>query len=212
MDTARDLACPALWQESLERSLARRGKSTRSSLELFNLRPERDLSHPELLRESLMYSQMRRSAASQRPSMALPGAGGISALALLAAATLPGLVGGRGGTRSGERIAYQGGAGKAKRDKTSAVGVAAAAAPAVTATPATRAPATGLAPPAISAVRIPAPAHPATPTRVAHPTHAALSPSSSPHSVRSSAPTHAPKHVAVARDASGGVAHAYSGG
>jgi len=94
VDTARDLACPALWQESLERSLARRGRPTRSSLELSHLRVDRDLSRPELLHESLMYSRLRRSAVSRRPSMAVPGAGGISALALLAATTLPGLLGG----------------------------------------------------------------------------------------------------------------------
>jgi hypothetical protein len=103
VDTARDLACPALWQQSLERSLARRGRPTRSSTELFNLRAERDLSRPELLRESLMYSQLRRSAANRRPSMAVPGAGGISALALLAATTLPGLLG--GGRASGHGVA-----------------------------------------------------------------------------------------------------------
>jgi hypothetical protein len=102
VDTARDLACPAPWQESLERSLARRGRPTRSSPELFHLRAERDLSRPELLRESLMYSQLRRSAVSRRPSMAVPGAGGISALALLAATTLPGLL---GGSRAGGHAA-----------------------------------------------------------------------------------------------------------
>ena len=107
MDTARDLACPALWQASLERSLARRGRPTRSSLELFHLRPERDLSHPELLRESLMYSQLRRAAEARRPAMTAPTAGGISALALLAAATLPGLVGGRGSRHAAsERVAF----------------------------------------------------------------------------------------------------------
>ena len=208
MDTARDLACPALWQEALERSLARRGRSTRSSLELFNLRPERDLSHPELLRESLMYSQMRRSAASRRPSMALPSAGGISALALLAAATLPGLIGSRSGTRTGgERIAFQGASGNKKTRKASVAAVAANAAPTVNAEPAA-----GVAPPPADAVRIPAPAHLATPKPVAHRAQAGTISPSSRHTVRSSAPAHAPKHVAVARDASGGVAHAYSGG
>jgi hypothetical protein len=103
VDTARDLACPALWQQSLERSLARRGRPTRSSLELFHLRAERDLSRPELVRESLMYSQLRRSASTRRPSMAVPGAGGISAMALLAATTLPGLLG--GGRASGHESA-----------------------------------------------------------------------------------------------------------
>src|SRR5271170_7942937 len=89
VERPRDLACAELWQASLERSLTRRGRPTRSSLELFHLQPERDLSRVELLRESAMYSQLRRSAASRRPSMALPSAGGISALALLAATTLP---------------------------------------------------------------------------------------------------------------------------
>ena len=107
MDTARDLACAELWQASLERSLARRGKPTRSSLELFHLQPERDLSRVELLRESMMYSQLRRSAVSRRPSMALPGAGGISALALLAATTLPGLLSGRTGSARTARITYR---------------------------------------------------------------------------------------------------------
>jgi len=107
VDTARDLACAELWQASLERSLARRGKPTRSSLELFHLQPERDLSRVELLRESMMYSQLRRSAVSRRPSMALPGAGGISALALLAATTLPGLLSGRTGSARTARITYR---------------------------------------------------------------------------------------------------------
>ena len=109
MDTARDLACAELWQASLERSLARRGRPTRSSLELFHLRPERDLSCVDILRESAAFSQLRRSAASRRPSMALPGAGGISALALLAAATLPGLLGGRAGSVRTARITYRAG-------------------------------------------------------------------------------------------------------
>ena len=104
MDTARDLACADVWQASLERSLARRGKPTRSSLELFHLRPERDLSCVDILRESTAFSEMRRSAAARRPAMSLPGAGGISALALLAAATLPGLIGGRGSSARAARI------------------------------------------------------------------------------------------------------------
>jgi hypothetical protein len=107
VETARDLACAGLWQASLERSLARRGRPTRSSLELFHLRPERDLSCVDVLRESATYSQLRRSAAARRPSMVLPGAGGISALALLAAATLPGLLGGRGASVRTARITYR---------------------------------------------------------------------------------------------------------
>ncbi|HTT31124.1 MAG TPA: hypothetical protein VMG37_22100 [Solirubrobacteraceae bacterium] len=107
MDTARDLACADLWQASLERSLARRGKTARGSLELFHLRPERDLSCVDILHESSAFSQMRRSAVARRPAMSLPGAGGISALALLAATTLPGLLGGRGGGARTTRITYR---------------------------------------------------------------------------------------------------------
>ncbi|MGB8877042.1 MAG: hypothetical protein WCD11_12025, partial [Solirubrobacteraceae bacterium] len=115
MDTAaRDLACPDLWQQSLERSLARRGRPTRSSLELFHLQPERDLSRSDLLRESLQYSQLRRSAAARRPVMSLPSAGGISALALLAATTVPGLLSGRGPRAGGERVAFRADAGHAR--------------------------------------------------------------------------------------------------
>jgi len=210
VETARDLACPALWQESLERSLARRGRPTRSSLELSHLRPARDLSHPEFLRESLMYSQLRRSAATRRPSMAVPGAGGISALALLAATTLPGLVGGRDSARGGsERIAFRGGTGGAKLGKAPAAGLAVDPALA-----AQTAPAASVAPPAADAVQVPAPADPAAPKRAARPTptHASSTSPSSLLSARSSAPSSAPKHVAVARDTSGGVAHAPSGG
>ena len=115
METAaRDLACPDLWQQSLERSLARRGRPTRSSLELFHLQPERDLSRSDLLRESLQYSQLRRSAAARRPVMSLPSAGGISALALLAATTVPGLLSSRGPRAGGERVAFRADAGHAR--------------------------------------------------------------------------------------------------
>lgn len=107
METARDLASAALWQQSLERSLARRGKSTRGSLELYRLRPERDLVYGDFIHESATYSQLRRSA-TKRPSMVLPSAGGISALALLAATTLPSLLGGRGGAGSRhEQLTYR---------------------------------------------------------------------------------------------------------
>jgi hypothetical protein len=107
LDTARDLGSAALWQQSLERSLARRGKSSRGSLELNRLRPERDLVYGDFLRESAMYSDLRRSA-TRRPSMVLPSAGGISALALLAAATLPSLLGGRGGAGARhEQLTYR---------------------------------------------------------------------------------------------------------
>ena len=137
MDTARDLACADVWQASLERSLARRGKATRSSLELFHLQPERDLSCGDLLRESAMYSQLRRSAASRRPTMmTLPGAGGISALALLAATTLPGLLGGRGTSVRTARITHKADEHGAGSPKTK-IAEASVAAPASAARPAT---------------------------------------------------------------------------
>ena len=209
MDTGRDLACPALWQESLERSLARRGRPTRSSLELFHLRAERDLSRPDLLRESLMYSQLRRSAVARRPSLAVPGAGGISALALLAVTTLPGLLGGRSGGR--ERIAYRAGATDAQAANPPREGLAVdpslatkaagalAGTSAAAAQPATRAaePSHVLAPPAIAHVA--QTSHPSLHT--AHPTITAA----------------APRHIALAHDAADhasgkSVAHAPSGG
>ena len=137
MDTARDLACADVWQASLERSLARRGKATRSSLELFHLQPERDLGRGDLLRESAMYSQLRRSAASRRPTMmTLPSAGGISALALLAATTLPGLLGGRGSSVRTARITYKADDHGAGSPKTK-IAEASVAAPASAARPAT---------------------------------------------------------------------------
>ena len=126
MDTARDLACAELWQASLERSLARRGRSTRGSLELFHLRPERDLSRLDVLRESATYSQLRRSAVATRPSMALPGAGGISALALLAAAALPGLLGGKGGAAHAAPMTYRADEHATKLAKAPAIGTNAA--------------------------------------------------------------------------------------
>jgi peptidoglycan hydrolase-like protein with peptidoglycan-binding domain len=109
-----------LWQESLERSLARRGRPRRSSVELFKLQPERDLTLEEVLRESTQYSQLRRRVAEHpltpRPTVAV---GGVSALALLAATTLPGLLGGRSARR--ERITY---ASTRARVKTPSSGVA----------------------------------------------------------------------------------------
>ncbi len=179
METGRDLACPELWQHSLERSLARRGRATRSSLELSHLRPERDLSRPDLLRESLMYSQLRRSATTRRVSMAVPGAGGISALALLAAATLPGLAGGRTG---GHAAAVD------QATAADAATVSRSTPPAVARTHAAVAPA------------LPAPAHASSTSR------------SSGHPVHALPPAKASGHVAVARDTTGGVAHAQSGG
>jgi len=96
VETTRDLGCAELWAKSLEQSLARRGRPRRASVELYRLKPERDLSSPRPLRESSAYWQIRRTAV-ERAEMPLSTAGGGAALALLAATTLPSLLGGRGG-------------------------------------------------------------------------------------------------------------------
>ena len=196
METARDLACTDLWQASLERSLARRGKASRSSLELFHLQPARDLSCVDLLRESAMYSQLRRSATARRPTMTLPGAGGISALALLAATTLPGLLGGRGTSVRTERItlrADEHGAAPPKTKVAAATStVASAARPAIATLPAaspTGTPTYATEPhPALPAVHAsrPAPARPANATAT------------------TADPAASTAHIAEAADATGG--------
>ena len=196
MDTARDLACADVWQASLERSLARRGKSTRSSLELFHLRPERDLSCVDVLRESTAFSEMRRSAAARRPAMSLPGAGGISALALLAAATLPGLIGGRGGSARAARITYRANADASRLPKTTARRVAAApsaAAKAATVPGTTTAAVAGASATGTSASGVLAAATHSSPPAV-HSTRPAV------HSTRPATVTHT-AHIAAAHDA-----------
>lgn len=104
MDYPRDLGQADLWQQSLERSLARRGRPKRSSVELYRLRGDRDLLHEDDLPESAHYSQLRRRAADHplvpRPAVAV---GGASALALLAL-TLPNLLGGRSASK--QRVTY----------------------------------------------------------------------------------------------------------
>jgi peptidoglycan hydrolase-like protein with peptidoglycan-binding domain len=84
-----------LWAKSLEQSLARRGRPRRASVELYRLKPERDLSNGRPLRESSAYWNIRRTAV-ERAAMPLTTAGSGAALALLAATTLPSLLGGRG--------------------------------------------------------------------------------------------------------------------
>ena len=91
MALSRDLASNNLWVESLERSLARRGRPRRASLELGKLTPPRDLSDPDNCAESVVYWRTRRAASS---SSTIPAAGGATALALLAATTLPALTAG----------------------------------------------------------------------------------------------------------------------
>jgi peptidoglycan hydrolase-like protein with peptidoglycan-binding domain len=106
VDYARDLGEVDLWEESLKRSLERRGRPRRSSVELYRLRPERNLVTGEELERSASYSELRRRAAR---GTTMPSAGvavsGISALTLLAGATLPSLLSGARAARK-ERIAY----------------------------------------------------------------------------------------------------------
>jgi hypothetical protein len=105
VETVRDLGEVDPWQESLQRSLARRGRLPRSSPELARLRPARDLSDEEFMQDYASYWRMRREAAARRPLMPLVGVGGVSTIALLAAA-LPNLLGGRGASPHAERLAY----------------------------------------------------------------------------------------------------------
>ena len=100
MEFARDLASADLWAESLERSLARRGRPRRASLALGRLTAERDLADGETISDSIAYWRMRR-AANANSSFNVPAVGGASVLALLAATTLPSLAGGAGAPRKG---------------------------------------------------------------------------------------------------------------
>ena len=104
MEFARDLASADVWAQSLERSLARRGRPRRASIELGRLTAERDLANPEHLSDSSAYWRTRR-AASASTSIPAPAVGGASVLALLAATTIPALAG--GGSSSSRRGALQ---------------------------------------------------------------------------------------------------------
>jgi peptidoglycan hydrolase-like protein with peptidoglycan-binding domain len=100
VELARDLASADLWAESLERSLGRRGRPRRASLELGRLTAERDLADPGAVNESAVYWRARR-AASASTGLSVPAVGGASVLALLAATTLPSLAGGGSTLRRG---------------------------------------------------------------------------------------------------------------
>ncbi len=93
MEFARDLASADLWAQSLERSLARRGRPRRASIALGRLTEERDLADPEHLSDSAAYWRTRR-AADAATSLPAPAVGGASVLALLAATTIPSLAAG----------------------------------------------------------------------------------------------------------------------
>jgi hypothetical protein len=92
----RDLAGVEPWRESLERSLARRGKLPRCSIEPNQLRSQRELAHDEeLVHESATYWLLCRRAIATRWMMLVVSAGGLCTLALLAA-TRPSVSDGRG--------------------------------------------------------------------------------------------------------------------
>jgi hypothetical protein len=156
-----------------------------------------------------MYSQLRRSAVARRPSMAVPGAGGISALALLAVTTLPGLLGGRTGGR--ERIAYRADATDARGANAPKEGLAVD--PSLS-TKATGAPVGTSAAVEQPATRAAEPSHVLAPPAIAHVAHVSHP---SVHRARRATTAAAPRHIALAHDAAGhasstSVAHALSGG
>jgi murein DD-endopeptidase MepM/ murein hydrolase activator NlpD len=107
VDTVRDLGEVDLWEESLQRSLARRGRVPRSSPEMARLRPTRDLSDENFMRQHASYTRRRRDARARRPLMPVVGLGGVSSIAVLVA-TLPGLLGGKSASARAARLAYIG--------------------------------------------------------------------------------------------------------
>ncbi len=132
MEKARDLGRVDVWEDSLKRSLERRGRPRRSSVELYRLRPARDLTLGDVLGRSVHYSELRRRAAQRtampRPSVAI---GGISALALVAGSTLPSLLGG-GRAAKKERVAYAADVHSQARTETAVAGNRSGSAPAAT--------------------------------------------------------------------------------
>jgi len=110
VELARDLGSADLWADSLERSLARRGRPRRASLELGRLSPERDLADEGTVNESVVYWRARR-AIGGGSAFSGPAVGGASVLALLAATTLPALAGG-GSAASGARTQHRSNAAK----------------------------------------------------------------------------------------------------
>jgi len=110
MELARDLGSADVWAESLERSLARRGRPRRASLELGRLSAERDLADPDTVAESVVYWRTRR-AATASSAFTAPAIGGASVLALLAATTLPTLAAGSKPAKAGHHRSGAGSAG-----------------------------------------------------------------------------------------------------
>jgi peptidoglycan hydrolase-like protein with peptidoglycan-binding domain len=118
VELARDLGSADLWAESLERSLARRGRPRRASLELGRLTAERDLADEGTVNESAVYWRARR-AVGGGSAFSGPAVGGASVLALLAATTLPALAGG-GGAASASRTQHRSNAARGRHGATPA--------------------------------------------------------------------------------------------
>jgi peptidoglycan hydrolase-like protein with peptidoglycan-binding domain len=88
-ETPRDLSCPQLWATSIERSLQRRRRPRRSSLELWALREPRDLTDVHVITDSLEHARARRSAAERAAGLPPRAVRGLSVLGLLAATATP---------------------------------------------------------------------------------------------------------------------------
>ena len=106
MEIVRDLARADPWQESLERSLARREKSKRSSTQQNELRRDRRLD-PQPARDSVNHWGLRWRAIVKRSMIALSARGTV-ALALLAAALLASVFEGHGPQASASAVRASG--------------------------------------------------------------------------------------------------------
>jgi cell wall-associated NlpC family hydrolase len=86
----RDLSCPDVWAESLERSLARRRRPRRTSLELSSLLPPRDLTQEREFDESLRFAHAKRRQADQLITIPDPAARKLSIAGMIASVAGPG--------------------------------------------------------------------------------------------------------------------------
>ena len=86
----RDLACSDVWAASLERSLARRRRPRRTSLELSSLLPPRDLTQEREFSESLRFAHARRRVADQLITIPDPAARKLSIAGMVASVAGPG--------------------------------------------------------------------------------------------------------------------------
>jgi peptidoglycan hydrolase-like protein with peptidoglycan-binding domain len=86
----RDLSSPDVWAASLERSLARRRRPRRTSLELSSLLPPRDLTQEREFTESLRFAHAKRRQADQLITIPDPAARKLSIAGLIASVAGPG--------------------------------------------------------------------------------------------------------------------------